>query len=213
MTRVSPQVWTHFTKTHAIASNLRTQISLLQYIQDSSVEKRMKSRQGAVTDSLLRSLLLWRCIHAGCCLTHDFSCQITLMYTWHTGLWRHCLLTKADDLEDVENNNRNDTWNSLLQMQIHSWSSRPLFHLQNMALPFGMLLPLLIVVSAGVYYIYNEIILFMSKSLVRNKVVVITDAVSGVGTGKSYSIWNRYNNHHQQRKKFVVVYVQGTHFK
>lgn len=57
-------------------------------------------------------------------------------------------------------------------------------HLQNMALPFVMLLPLLIVVSAGVYYIYNEIMLFMSKSLVRNKVVVITDAVSGVGTGK-----------------------------
>ncbi|TWW81647.1 Dehydrogenase/reductase SDR family member 7C-A [Takifugu flavidus] len=51
-----------------------------------------------------------------------------------------------------------------------------------MALPFVMVLPLLIVVSAGVYYIYNEIILFMSKSLVRNKVVVITDAVSGVGT-------------------------------
>lgn len=58
------------------------------------------------------------------------------------------------------------------------------FHLQTMALPFVMLLPLLIVVSAGVYYIYNEILLFMSKSLVRNKVVVITDAVSGVGTGK-----------------------------
>lgn len=52
-----------------------------------------------------------------------------------------------------------------------------------MALPFVMVLPLLIVVSAGVYYIYNEIVLFMSKSLVRNKVVVITDAVSGVGTG------------------------------
>lgn len=57
-------------------------------------------------------------------------------------------------------------------------------HLQDMPLPFVMVLPLLIVVSAGVYYIYNEIILFMSKSLVRNKVVVITDAVSGVGTGK-----------------------------
>lgn len=60
------------------------------------------------------------------------------------------------------------------------------FHLQNMSLPFVMLLPLLIVVSAGVYYIYTEILLFMSKSLVRNKVVVITDAVSGVGAGKLY---------------------------
>ncbi|XP_056221393.1 dehydrogenase/reductase (SDR family) member 7Cb [Seriola aureovittata] len=51
-----------------------------------------------------------------------------------------------------------------------------------MALPFVVVLPLLIVVAAGVYYIYNEVIRFMSKSLVRNKVVVITDAVSGVGT-------------------------------
>lgn len=51
-----------------------------------------------------------------------------------------------------------------------------------MGLPSVIVLPLLIVVAAGVYYIYNEILHFMSKSLVRNKVVVITDAVSGVGT-------------------------------
>ncbi|XP_034050505.1 dehydrogenase/reductase (SDR family) member 7Cb [Thalassophryne amazonica] len=51
-----------------------------------------------------------------------------------------------------------------------------------MALPFVMLLPLLIVVAAGVYYIYNEVMQFMSKSLVQNKVVVITDAVSGAGS-------------------------------
>uniref|UniRef100_A0A3P9IAE6 Dehydrogenase/reductase (SDR family) member 7Cb n=1 Tax=Oryzias latipes TaxID=8090 RepID=A0A3P9IAE6_ORYLA len=51
-----------------------------------------------------------------------------------------------------------------------------------MGLPSVMVLPLLIVIAAGVYYIYNEVIHFMSKSLVRNKVVVITDAVSGVGT-------------------------------
>ncbi|XP_042364331.1 dehydrogenase/reductase (SDR family) member 7Cb [Plectropomus leopardus] len=51
-----------------------------------------------------------------------------------------------------------------------------------MSLPFVMTLPLLIVLAAGVYYIYNEVIQFMSASLVRNKVVVITDAVSGVGT-------------------------------
>lgn len=55
---------------------------------------------------------------------------------------------------------------------------------QNMSLSSAMVLPLLIVVAAGVYYIYNEVMQFMSKSLVRNKVVVITDAVSGVGTGK-----------------------------
>ncbi|XP_068162370.1 dehydrogenase/reductase (SDR family) member 7Cb [Antennarius striatus] len=51
-----------------------------------------------------------------------------------------------------------------------------------MALPMVMLLPLLIVVAAGVYHIYNQIMQFMSKSLVRNKVVVITDAVSVLGT-------------------------------
>ncbi|KAG7236457.1 hypothetical protein INR49_000935 [Caranx melampygus] len=51
-----------------------------------------------------------------------------------------------------------------------------------MTLPSVVVLPLLIVVAAGVYYIYNEVMRFMSKSLVRNKVVVITDAVSGVGT-------------------------------
>ncbi|XP_028263824.1 dehydrogenase/reductase (SDR family) member 7Cb [Parambassis ranga] len=51
-----------------------------------------------------------------------------------------------------------------------------------MGLPSVMVLPLLIVIAAGLYYIYNEVMQLMSKSLVRNKVVVITDAVSGVGT-------------------------------
>uniref|UniRef100_A0A8C6V898 Dehydrogenase/reductase (SDR family) member 7Cb n=1 Tax=Neogobius melanostomus TaxID=47308 RepID=A0A8C6V898_9GOBI len=53
--------------------------------------------------------------------------------------------------------------------------------LQTM-LPFVVLLPVLIVVAAGIYYIYNEFLLFMSNAQVRNKVVVLTDAVSGVGT-------------------------------
>ncbi|XP_038160242.1 dehydrogenase/reductase (SDR family) member 7Cb [Cyprinodon tularosa] len=51
-----------------------------------------------------------------------------------------------------------------------------------MGVPSVMVLPLLVVFAAGIYYIYNEVIQFMSKSLVRNKVVAITDAVSGVGT-------------------------------
>ncbi|XP_008313236.1 dehydrogenase/reductase (SDR family) member 7Cb [Cynoglossus semilaevis] len=51
-----------------------------------------------------------------------------------------------------------------------------------MWVPSSAVLPLLIVVAAGVYYIYNEVLRFMSKSLVRNKVVVITDAVSGLGS-------------------------------
>ncbi|XP_064179097.1 dehydrogenase/reductase (SDR family) member 7Cb [Anguilla rostrata] len=51
-----------------------------------------------------------------------------------------------------------------------------------MGFTFVLILPALVVVVAGVYYLYNEVIRLMSKSVVRNKVVVITDAVSGVGT-------------------------------
>uniref|UniRef100_A0A3Q2UM53 Dehydrogenase/reductase (SDR family) member 7Cb n=1 Tax=Fundulus heteroclitus TaxID=8078 RepID=A0A3Q2UM53_FUNHE len=51
-----------------------------------------------------------------------------------------------------------------------------------MGLPSVMVLPLLILFAAGVYYIYNKVMQLMSKTLVCNKVVVITDAVSGVGT-------------------------------
>ncbi|CAM4705874.1 hypothetical protein PO909_013357 [Leuciscus waleckii] len=51
-----------------------------------------------------------------------------------------------------------------------------------MGVPSVMVLPLLIVLFAGVYYVYNEVLRFMSKSTVRNKVVVITDAVSGMGS-------------------------------
>ncbi|CAL8284585.1 unnamed protein product [Merluccius merluccius] len=51
-----------------------------------------------------------------------------------------------------------------------------------MSIPFVVVLPLMVVVAAGIYYIYNEVLQLMSKSLVRNKVVVITDAVSGVGS-------------------------------
>lgn len=56
---------------------------------------------------------------------------------------------------------------------------------QKMGVPSVMVLPLLIVVFAGVYYVYNEVMRFMSKSMVRNKVVVITDAVSGMGNGNA----------------------------
>uniref|UniRef100_A0A9J8CPW9 Dehydrogenase/reductase (SDR family) member 7Cb n=1 Tax=Cyprinus carpio carpio TaxID=630221 RepID=A0A9J8CPW9_CYPCA len=58
------------------------------------------------------------------------------------------------------------------------------FHLlssPDMCLPSVMVLPLLIVVFAGVYYVYSEVKRFMSESMVRNKVVVITDAVSEMG--------------------------------
>ncbi|KAK7918758.1 hypothetical protein WMY93_010042 [Mugilogobius chulae] len=53
---------------------------------------------------------------------------------------------------------------------------------QETMLPFVLLLPVLIVLAAGIYYVYNEFLLFMSNAQVRNKVVVLTDAVSGVGS-------------------------------
>lgn len=57
--------------------------------------------------------------------------------------------------------------------------------LSEMGVPSVMVLPLLVVVMAGIYYVYNEVIRFMSKSVVRNKVLVITDAVSGMGSGNT----------------------------
>uniref|UniRef100_A0A8D0KPJ2 Dehydrogenase/reductase SDR family member 7C n=1 Tax=Salvator merianae TaxID=96440 RepID=A0A8D0KPJ2_SALMN len=44
-----------------------------------------------------------------------------------------------------------------------------------------LILPLLVVVISGVLYIYRTVTQLMSKSVVRSKVVVITDALSGVG--------------------------------
>ncbi|XP_054833178.1 dehydrogenase/reductase SDR family member 7C [Eublepharis macularius] len=44
-----------------------------------------------------------------------------------------------------------------------------------------LILPLLVVGVSGIVYIYRSVIQLMSKSAVRSKVVVITDALSGVG--------------------------------
>ncbi|MGH0125279.1 UNVERIFIED_CONTAM: hypothetical protein FKN15_022335 [Acipenser sinensis] len=52
---------------------------------------------------------------------------------------------------------------------------------QNMGFTAVLVLPILVVIAAGVYYLYTEITRLMSKSAVWNKVVVITDAVSGMG--------------------------------
>ncbi|XP_063077860.1 dehydrogenase/reductase (SDR family) member 7Cb isoform X2 [Engraulis encrasicolus] len=53
-----------------------------------------------------------------------------------------------------------------------------------MDIPSSMALPIVVVVVvvAGIVYIYNEVKRFMSKSTGKNKVVVITDAVSVMGT-------------------------------
>ncbi|XP_061472381.1 dehydrogenase/reductase SDR family member 7C isoform X2 [Rhineura floridana] len=44
-----------------------------------------------------------------------------------------------------------------------------------------LILPLLVVGISGIVYIYRTVVQLMSKSVVRSKVVVITDALSGVG--------------------------------
>ncbi|KAM4031586.1 dehydrogenase/reductase SDR family member 7C isoform 1-T2 [Anomaloglossus baeobatrachus] len=44
-----------------------------------------------------------------------------------------------------------------------------------------LIIPLLLLGISGVIYIYREVVRLMSRSAVKNKVVVITDAVSGLG--------------------------------
>lgn len=47
-----------------------------------------------------------------------------------------------------------------------------------------LLVPCVVVLTAGFFYLYGVINGFLSKTSVRNKVVVITDALSGLGKGK-----------------------------
>lgn len=52
-------------------------------------------------------------------------------------------------------------------------------------------LPLLLLGISGIIYIYQTVIWLVSKSAVQNKVVVITDAISGLGKGElfPFSVW------------------------
>lgn len=112
-------------------------------------------------------------------------------------------------LSSVVQTNRQEPENTGAVLQQHvGWSKHSQFLfpdgfvcLQNMGLPSVMVLPLLVVIAAGVYYIYNEVIHFMSKSLVRNKVVVITDAVSGVGTGKWFDLCRQSSMFHTEKRE------------
>lgn len=47
-----------------------------------------------------------------------------------------------------------------------------------------LILPLLLLGISGLLFIYQEVSRLWSKSAVQNKVVVITDAISGLGKGK-----------------------------
>lgn len=47
-----------------------------------------------------------------------------------------------------------------------------------------LLVPCVVVLTAGLFYVYGAVVGLLSKTSVRNKVVVITDALSGLGKGK-----------------------------
>lgn len=46
-----------------------------------------------------------------------------------------------------------------------------------------LLVPFVVVLTAGFFYLYGFIVGLLSKTSVRNKVVVLTDALSGLGKG------------------------------
>lgn len=50
-----------------------------------------------------------------------------------------------------------------------------------------LLVPFVVVLTAGFFYLYGAVISLFSKTSVRNKVVVITDALSGLGRGNTCS--------------------------
>lgn len=49
-----------------------------------------------------------------------------------------------------------------------------------------LLVPCVVVLTAGLFYLYGAVIGLLTKTSVRNKVVVITDALSGLGKGKHW---------------------------
>lgn len=50
-----------------------------------------------------------------------------------------------------------------------------------------LLVPCVVVLTAGFFHLYGVIMGLLSKTSVRNKVVVITDALSGLGRGNEGS--------------------------
>lgn len=47
-----------------------------------------------------------------------------------------------------------------------------------------LLVPCVVVLTAGFFYVYGLVLSLLSKTSVRNKVVVLTDALSGLGKGQ-----------------------------
>ena len=63
----------------------------------------------------------------------------------------------------------------------------PHFPQNKMGVTAVLMLPMLLLGISGLLFIYQEVSRLWSKSVVQNKVVVITDAISGLGKGKRAS--------------------------
>lgn len=50
-----------------------------------------------------------------------------------------------------------------------------------------LLVPCVVLLTAGFFYLYGVVMGLLSKKSVRNKVVVITDALSGLGKGNTHT--------------------------
>lgn len=66
-------------------------------------------------------------------------------------------------------------------------------------------LPLLLLGISGIIYIYQSVRWLLSKSAVQNKVVVITDAISGLGKGELSHFFSVSENRNSQRVTLWVI--------
>lgn len=66
-------------------------------------------------------------------------------------------------------------------------------------------LPLLLLGISGIIYIYQSVRWLLSKSAVQNKVVVITDAISGLGKGELSHFFSVSENRNSQRVTLWVT--------
>lgn len=66
-------------------------------------------------------------------------------------------------------------------------------------------LPLLLLGISGIIYIYQSVRWLLSKSAVQNKVVVITDAISGLGKGELSHFFSVSENRHSQGTTLWVI--------
>lgn len=70
-------------------------------------------------------------------------------------------------------------------------------------------LPLLLLGVSGILYLYQSVRWLLSKSAVQNKVVVITDAISGLGKGELSHFFSVSKHRNSQRTTLSVV--KGAH--